>query len=67
MPAADDTTPRWSARVLTGAAQPRTLGEHKAFLLAQRLSPAMSSTLTNPDHAAEFERLYRKPAQSRNE
>ena len=50
----------------TPGTQPRTRGEHKAFLLAA-FKPGDVFDFNNSDNAAEFERLYRKPGQSRNE
>jgi hypothetical protein len=54
---------RWSARVLTGDARPRTREEHAAFHEAA-FEPGDTFDFSNPEDVAEYERLYRRPSRS---
>ena len=51
---------RWSAKMLTGYAQPRTRKEHADFLMAA-FDPEDVFDFANPDDAEAFENLYRRP------
>jgi hypothetical protein len=50
---------RWSAKVLTGNAQPRTPKDCHAFLMVA-FEPGDTFDFSNPDDMAEFEKLYRR-------
>ena len=50
---------RWDAKLLTGYSQPRTRGEHTAFLMAA-FEPRDVFDFSNPDAVAEFNKLYRR-------
>ncbi len=57
-PVAGSATTRWSAKVLTGSAQPRTLEEHAVFLMSA-FDPEDVFDFSNPGDVEEFDRLYR--------